>query len=105
MTTDLLYGMRPERACTPPRAQRLEDLRPAEPAPEGFAIAPHVLRRAREMPTPTWTDEDGKLRGHCPRCDQGLFDLAFVYNDDQRCGLLVAHMIQAHGWTRESCDD
>lgn len=101
-TRPVLSGSITHMTVSHGRAERVEDLRPPAPVPDGIAITPAVLNAARNTYLPTWTDEDGKIRAHCPRCDQGIADLAYIYAPDDVAGLVFAHMAQAHGWTRES---
>jgi hypothetical protein len=91
---------------TAPAAHVLADLKPPAPVTDpAFALAREVYQDARAMYLETWLDDDGVPRRHCPRCDRGIIDLRYTYTPDEAAGLIVAHMIQTHGWTRESTGD
>lgn len=91
------------RRPMPRDVKSLDDLRPPVPVTDlAFAVAVEVYDAAAHLYLEVWTDEDGVDRGHCPRCDRGLIAMHLHYTADDRVGLVVAHMIQSHGWTRES---
>lgn len=95
-----------ERRPLPRDVRSLDDLRPPTPLLDAeFALAPEVYDAAAHLYLEVWTDEDDTDRGHCPRCDRGLVAMHLHYTDDERTGLVVAHMIQTHGWTRETCGE
>lgn len=84
-------------------ARELAELRPpVEITDPAFAVAREVYEDAKAMYLETWLDDDDVMRRHCPRCDRGIIDLRYTYTPDEGAGLVLAHMIQAHGWTRES---
>lgn len=69
-----------------------------------FAVAEHV----RDVAT--------KMNLHigawlcCPLCRQGIVQMSwdgalYQVTPEQRTALVVGHMIQTHGWTRESIGD
>lgn len=84
-------------------ARELADLHPPAPIDNpAFGVDDEVYEHAGRMYLEVWTDEDGIDRAHCPRCDRGIIDLRYLFAPDERTGLVIAHMIQTHGWTRES---
>jgi hypothetical protein len=70
------------------------------PAPAGIAVSPAVLDAAARTAT------DYIERRHCRLCGQSIYTVSknhavYSYTADEVLGLIAAHMIQCHGWTRE----
>jgi hypothetical protein len=78
------------------------------PKPE-FAVAPHVLWAAANdgYLLPNRDEESGDWHHSCVMCGQSVAVMSTVmgqyrYTEEQLTGLTVAHLIQRHGWTRET---
>lgn len=73
-----------------------------------FAVSGEVLDAVYRMGMPVWRDEDMFERWHCPKCSRGVIlcrdpaGTRYRYLPGDVEGLLLAHLIQAHGWSRES---
>lgn len=68
--------------------------------PSDFAVAPQVWDAvaAIDLVPSQWLC--------CPHCQQGVIHVdwntqPYMYSVDEQRGLVLAHMIQVHGWTRE----
>lgn len=84
-----------------------------------FAIAPHVLAAADRWAMDVDRGDDGVERLRCGQCRQAVAVLgtstphanpqqirpglpgSYHYDDEQLRGLVLAHLMQRHGWTRE----
>lgn len=96
------------------------DASPRVALPAGFAIASHVLEAAARWPiTLDVESDDGVDYYRCGTCGQGIAPAGtrtereagdrfvpglpgrYVYDPEQLRGLVVAHLMQAHGFTRE----
>lgn len=95
------------------------ELKPRVEVDPRFAIAPHVLEAASRWPTEIGQDDDGIDRLRCTACGQAVAVLGtsaphtdpqqvkvglpgtYRYDLEQLRGLVLAHLMQRHGWTRE----
>ncbi len=89
-------------------ARQLAQLRGPRPAPPGFAVPEHVWELVREWPIKRRAD-DRRRDMVCEACGQQVFpitkgDRRYQYKVGQRDGLVLAHLIQVHGWNREGPD-
>jgi hypothetical protein len=85
------------------------------PVPAAFAVAREVELAALDWPTHLRYRHDKPPHPWrqdicCNACGQSIAVLvlkgqSFEYTPDQVGGLLVAHVIQAHHWTRETIGD
>lgn len=69
--------------------------------PSDFAVAPEVWDAVADIALVP----SGWLC--CPHCRQGVIHVdwnrqLYAYTVDEQRGLVLAHMIQSHGWTREA---
>lgn len=74
---------------------------PAAP-PAGFAVTAEVWAGVRKWPT--------CLHRLCALCGRSINiaaydDVAYQYTPQELEGLVLAHLIQSHGWTRESISE
>lgn len=77
--------------------------------PAEFAVSDQVQQAASDWPLLLRVEgerqkTDGMLL--CQRCRQGIVplwkeDVKYTYNGEAMRGLIIAHLIQNHGWTRE----
>ena len=75
--------------------------------PEEMAVTDHVWEALAEMVFPLVPTGENRYDAFCARCDQPVFPVErkgvkYAYSIDQMNGLKLAHMIQTHGWTRET---
>lgn len=87
----------------PQLGERLTHLRRVPPA--GFAVPAHVWALVDALPSGIETRGDQE-HATCLQCDQSYAVMAragvlYEYADGELDGLLLAHLIQAHHWTRE----
>lgn len=87
--------------------KRLSEERVAPPSE--FAVAAHVWEGVRSWETVLRPAHDAvhTVNLVCGECGQAIMVSwndkgRFEYNQDQVDGLKLAHLIQAHGWTRET---
>jgi hypothetical protein len=80
--------------------------------PEGFEIATEVRAAAMMWPLTDQRRIDMVCNhqvdrgGHAGRCGQVVLPVSrdgdlYEYTDEEREGLVLAHLMQRHGWTRE----
>lgn len=80
--------------------------------PEQFAVSEAVWAGVREWNTALRLagDDIGTVRRTCISCGQSI-NVAwnnrgvYEYTGEQLDGLVLAHLIQTHGWTRETCGE
>lgn len=88
-----------------PEQRQIAALRDPEPIPEFFAVPESVWALVRK-----WClarrESPGRIDGVCMHCGQGVLPIAkdghyYDYSEGQQDGMILAHLIQAHGWSRE----
>lgn len=77
--------------------------------PVGFAVPGDVWADVRGWPLGLRVDAD-RIDRICSHCWQTVIPMsnpqgAYHYTDEEKDGLVLAHLIQAHGWTREGRPD
>jgi hypothetical protein len=84
------------------------------PLPDQFAISQDVLDAAQVWPTAARRRIDIVCAQHIQRgggqpgiCGQIVLPVSqdgelYEYTDEERQGLVLAHLMQRHGWTRET---
>lgn len=75
------------------------------PLPIGFEIPESVWEGVRRWPL-MYRAETDLIHKVCSLCDQSVMVIstpkgAYTYSDDAQDSLVLAHLIQAHDWTRE----
>lgn len=120
--TETTWPIRPNQqrgsTGTPDELAAVE-AKPHVPLDPAFAIAPHVLAAAAEWPCTVDRGTDGVDRLRCSDCSQAVAVLGtsiphdnpeqhqaglpgtYQYESEQLRGLVLAHLMQRHGFTRE----
>lgn len=83
---------------------------PRQPLSAQFEISSHVRRAAARWPTYERVSDYGHRVDAMCACEQSVAVLRrngqdVHYDDDQIEGLVLAHLMQRHGWTRETIGD